>query len=128
MASTSPAKKKAATPARRRTEVEMFEMTSEIDDDGNYTAEIYGETFTLSSDVNAWLLIEAGAGEPKAIVSLVHSLLVVEPEDGEDLDAARRRVQKRFTDHIGAQRNFSVERLVEFIADITEAAGNDLAE
>lgn len=121
----------ASTPAKRTTTktrtVEMFEQTSELDEDGNYTAKIYGEEFKLSSDVNGWLFFLGTSGSPRHAVQLVQSLLVVEPEEGEKLSAAKRRVEDRFND-VMLTHSQSIEDTVEMIGKMMEAAGNDQEE
>lgn len=123
----------AQTPAKRTTtstkvkNVEMWEQTSELDEDGNYTVKIYGEEFKLNSDVNGWLLMLASSGSPRHMVQLVHSALVVEPEEGETLGKARRRVEDRFND-VMVKNSPSVEDAIEIIGLMMEAAGNDPEE
>lgn len=126
MASTTVAKKKAATPAAKN--APMFEKLTEPDDDGNWTAKIFGEEFTLSDDVNGWLIMLAGGGDLRAIRDLVDSLLVVEPEEGESVAMATRRIGDKFHKLIGSQRNFSIEDAMTLVNDLQEAAGNDLPE
>lgn len=120
----------AQTPAKRtggskRPKGKMFEILTEVDDDGNYEASIFGETFKWSTDVNGWLLLMA-ANDTGKFVDLVESLLVVEPEDGERIETARLRVKRRFNDLLTSQKNLPVEDVAELIADITDAAaGNE---
>lgn len=106
----------------------MFVKTSDIDEDGNYTADVFGETFKLSSDVNGWLLVLAGSGDLRAVRNLVESQIVVEPVQGLSLEAARRNESARFHDLLTARQHFSVEDAMELVANFTEAAGNDLEE
>lgn len=117
-----------STPATKKTAVkktaDLFEQVSELDDDGNYRVKILGEEFVLSSDVNGWLLMLASAGSPRHMVQLVQSILVVEPEEGEKLSAARRRVQDHF-DSTLIEAKVSVEDIVELIGEMMDAAGND---
>lgn len=121
-----------ATPAKRTasksSKTKIFEQTSEIDDDGNFTALVFGEEFKFSSDVNAYLLLKAVRDNGR-FIDLIESLIVVEPEDGEKLEQARHRESRRFDELMTSQRNFSIEQLAELIADITDAAaGNEDAE
>lgn len=120
-----------ATPAKRtasKSKTKIFEQTSEIDDDGNFTALVFGEEFKFSSDVNAYLLLKAVRDNGR-FIDLIESLIVVEPEDGEKLEQARHRESRRFDELMTSQRNFSIEQLAELIADITDAAaGNEDAE
>lgn len=125
MATTTVAKKKTTSAPKK---APMFEKLTEPDDDGNWTARIFGEEFTLSDDVNGWLIMLAGGGDLRAIRDLVDSLLVVEPEEGESLAMAKRRVGERFHKLIGSQRNFSIEDAMTLVNDLQEAAGNDLPE
>ena len=116
----------ATTPKARAKPVKMFEVLTEPDDDGIYTANIFGETFTLSSDANGWLLFLAGSGQSRYVVQLVESLIIVEPKEGEDIEVARRRERDRFHSHMGEQKGFTIESAVEFVNALTEvSAGND---
>lgn len=121
----------AQTPVKRSTTktktVEMWEQTSDVDEDGNYTVKIYGEEFKLSADVNGWLLLLGSSGSPRHMVQLVHAALVVEPEEGEKLTTARRRVEDRFN-QVMISHNPSVEDAIEIIGLMMEAAGNDPEE
>lgn len=120
----------AQTPAKRTTTKSkpvLFEQVGEINEDGNYTAKIYGEEFKLSADVNGWLLLLGSSGSPRHMVQLVHASLVVEPEEGEKLSAARRRVEDRFND-VMISNSPTVEEAIEIIGHMMEAAGNDLEE
>jgi len=102
----------------------MFEKVTELDSDGNYTANIYGEPFKLSSDIHGWLFFLGTSGSPKHAVQLMHSLLVVEQEDGESLTKARRRTEDRFNDVMIANQQ-SIEDTIELLSLMMEAAGND---
>lgn len=119
----------AQTPAKRTTKTKpvLFEQVGDLDEDGNYIAKIYGEEFKLSADVNGWLLMLGSAGSPRHMVQLVHSCLVVEPEEGEKLGAARRRVEERFN-KVMIDANPTVEDSIEIIGHMMEASGNDLEE
>lgn len=103
----------------------MFEVVGEIDADGNVDVKVFGEPFTISTDVNAWLLMLAGAGGSREIVDLVRSILVVEPNPGEDIDTATARVRTGFDKTLATRSGFSIERCMELINDLVEAAGNE---
>lgn len=123
----------ATTPAKRKTKKmtdasEPFVPLTEPDEDGNYTAEIFGEAFTLNTDANGWLVMMAGSGRLSAMRDLVESLITVVPEEGETEEMARFRERDRFHSVMGRQRGFSIEDAVEFVNKLTEHAGNDLPE
>lgn len=120
---------KAASKAVRATQkpkaIEPFKVATEVDADGNYDALIFGERFTLSSDVNGWLLFLAGAGRSRDVINLVESVIVVEPKDGEDIEVARNRERNRFHTTVSSQPHFSIEQAIELVNAMTEvAAGN----
>lgn len=115
----------APKPKVKGKEPEMFEIVSEIDPDGNVDVKVFGEPFTISTDVNAWLLMLAGAGGSREIVDLVRSVLVVVPNDGEEIDAAQTRVRTAFDKTLSSRSGFSVERCMELINDLVEAVGNE---
>lgn len=125
MSSSTPARRTKKAAAKPKS-TSMFEVVSDIDDDGNYEALIFGEKFTLSTDVNGWLLLMA-AGDTSKFVDLVESLIVIpEPEDGERIEVVRMREKRRFSDLLVSQKDFSVEQAAELIASMTEAAaGNE---
>lgn len=119
-----PARTAAKKPVKKSTA--PFEVLSEIDEDGNYEVSVFGEKFKLSSDVNGWLLFLAGSGKASEIVRLVESVLVVEPNEGEDVEAARRRIREKFHSTVGAQSGFSIEQAIELVNAMTEvSAGNE---
>jgi hypothetical protein len=121
--STSPAR---VTPKPKAREVEMFEAVSEINEDGEVDVLIFGEPFTISTDVNGWLLLLAGSGSSRDVVNLVRSILVVSPSNGENIEIARQREEVRFNTLLGGRKNFSVENAVELVNALTEvAAGNE---
>lgn len=124
MASSRVPARTAPKPVKKTTV--PFEAVTEIDEEGNYEALVFGEKFKLSSDVNGWLLFLAGAGRPRDIINLVESVLVVEVEDGEDIEAARRRIRDRFHGHVGSLPHFSIEQAIELLNAMTEvSAGNE---
>lgn len=106
----------------------MFEVVEDIDDDGIYTASIFGERFRLSADVNGWLLTMAAGGDMGALRKMVDASIVVEPKEGERLAVARRRESDRFHDNLSQRDHFSVEDAMELVACLMEAAGNDPEE
>lgn len=122
MASVPEKTKKKKEP---KSDIELLEWS---DDRETFTAEIFGEeTFTFSTDVNAFLLLNAirdGGG----FVDLMDSLVEVEEVDDEDIEDTRRKEQDRFHSLLSRQKKLSVERLAQFVGDITEIAGNEDAE
>lgn len=125
----TPATTTKKTPAKKKRDVAMFVKTSEQDDDGNYTADIFGETFTLSSDVNGWLTMLAGSGDLRAVRDLVESVIVVpEPDEDETLEQARRKEKDRFHGLMSKQQHFSIEDAMTFVSELIEASGNDQPE
>jgi hypothetical protein len=117
--------KKAATPKK----VAPFEAVTDIDDDGNFTAKIFGEEFSMNADVNGWLKMLASSGSPKHLVALVESMINVEVPEGTSALLAREREKARFHDLMSSQEHFGLEDAIEFIGELMEAsAGNDLGE
>lgn len=123
MASTT---SKTKAPARRETPV--FEKLTEPDADGHFNAKIFGQEYTLSDDVNAWLLIRAGGGDLASLGKLVEKTIVVEPEDGENHAQAHARIIGGFHRLLENQEHLTIEKVMELVAAMTEAAGNDLEE
>src|SRR5690348_765290 len=119
-----PARKPAA-PKPRAKEPEMFEAVSEIDEDGNIDVKIFGEPFTISTDVNGWLLLLAGSGSSRDVVRLVQSILVVTPANGESIDVARANEERRFNDLLASRRHFTVENCIELVNALTEVSGGN---
>lgn len=116
---------KVATKPKPKTKAVPFEAITDIDDDGNYTARIFGEEFTLSAEVNGWLLFLAGSGSSKHVVNLVESLIVIPEGDG-DIEVRRRREADRFHGLLASQKPFKIEDAVELVNAMTEfSAGND---
>lgn len=117
---------RTARPPVKAKEPDMFEALTEVDADGNMDVKIFGEPFTISTDVNGWLLMLAGSGQARDVVRLVQSILVVVPADGQTIDAARLAEERRFNDLLGGRKNFTIENTYELINALTEvSAGND---
>lgn len=129
-----------ATPARTATKVRKpnpdsdIEVLSHDEEGGSIRARVFGEEFTLADDVNALLLMEIGdedTGGAGAVMRVIKSLLMVDPDllaeskDDDEREQVRLTEWKRFRDHVGRQRGFSVERLMKLINDIAEVAGKD---
>lgn len=122
--SPTPAKKKAAA-----SKIAPFEAVTDIDEEGNFTAKIFGEEFSLNADVNGWLKMLASSGSPKHLVALVESMINVDVPEGTSALLAQEREKARFHDLMSSQQNFGLEDAIEFIGELMEAsAGNDLAE
>lgn len=120
-----PARTATKVATKSKAKAVPFEAVTDIDSDGNYQARIFGEEFTLSAEVNGWLLFLAGSGSSKHVVSLVESLIVIPDGEG-DIEMRRRREAERFHGLLGSQKHFSVEDAVEIVNAMTEiSAGND---
>jgi hypothetical protein len=114
-------------PKPRAKEPEMFEVVGEIDDDGHVDVKIFGEPFTIDTDVNGWLLLLAGSGSSRDVVNLVKSVIVVEPSNGEGFEVARRREEDRLNTLLGQRKGFSVDNAIELVNHLTEvSAGNEI--
>ena len=124
--------RRTSTPAKKKEtakKVAPFEATSDIDEDGNFTARIFGEEFSLNADVNGWLKMLASSGSPRHLIALVESMINVEIPEGTSALLAREREKARFHDLMSSQEHFGLEDAIEFIGELMEAsAGNDLAE
>lgn len=128
MAAT-PAKRSSTTVKTKPKSVDMFKVVSDIDEDGYADVQIFGEPFTIDTDVNGWLLFLAGAGASRDVVKLVRSVIKVTPEDGESFEVARRREEARFDDVLIAQRGLTVEQCIELVNALTEiSSGNGSSE
>lgn len=104
----------------------MFEVVSRDEDAETYVGRLFGEEdFTFSTDVNGWLLIQAGSGRTKDFTDLIWSLIQVEAGEDETPEEARRREMDRFDSLLRSRKHFSVEDLMELVNEFTEAAGND---
>lgn len=102
-------------------------------DDDSFRARIFDsdEVFTFSTDVNAFLMLNAFSGEPGAITNFMLSLVDIEvPDDADadDIEIKRAETRRKFTDAISTQKGLSVKRLVKFVGDLTDAAGNGSLE
>lgn len=122
--STAVAKRTAPAKSRPAKAAVPLEAVGDIDANGYIKVKIFGEPFTVDTDVNGWLLFLAGAGQSRDVVNLVKSVLVVDEVDGEDIEVTRFKTLSRFTEVVGKQKNFGVEKTVELINEITELAGN----
>ena len=115
-------------PARTKTVAKQktvpFEATTDIDEDGNYKALIFGEEFTLSSEVNGWLVFLASSGSSKYVVDLVESLIIV-PDGEASIEVRRMREAERFHTLLGSQKHFKIEDAVELVSAMTAASGNE---
>lgn len=105
----------------------MFEVISDVDEDGYVDVKIFGEKFTIDTDINGWGLMLAGAGGTRNMVKLVHGIIKVTPNNGENIEVARMRERDRFDDLLWAQRDFTIEKAMELVNALTEvSAGNEL--
>lgn len=111
----------------------LWEVVSELDEDGNYRARICGSEFTVSSDLNHWFIYLASGPEAnRYVVPLVQHLIVPVPEEGEDFESARRREEDRLNTTLLSARTpdgqlIKTEQIMEIIGCMIEASGKDLA-
>jgi hypothetical protein len=129
MATTSPARTTKKTPAKKK-DFDDVKLVRWDDSGEEFTASIFdAEEFTFSTDVNAYLLLNAsrdvaGGG----FLDLMDSLVVVDTTEADtdrEIDEVTKTERDRFHDLLKAQKNLSVERLAKFIADLMEIAGNE---
>lgn len=131
MAANTPANRPKKTPAsKKKKEFEDVELVRWDDSGEEFTARVFGaEEFNFSTDVNAYLLLNAsrdiaGGG----FLDLMDSLVAVdtaEAETDKEVDALTAAERDRFHDLLKRQDHLSVERLAKFIADLMEIAGNE---
>ena len=129
MATTSPARTIKKTPAKKK-DFDDVKLVRWDDSGEEFTARIFdAEEFTFSTDVNAYLLLNAsrdvaGGG----FLDLMDSLVVVDTTEADgdsEVEDLTRKERNRFHDLLKAQKQLSVERLAKFIADLMEIAGNE---
>lgn len=121
-----------STPAKTRNRGKDYDdivVVSRSDDDETFVAKIFGndESFTFSTDANFYLQMQAFSGEPGAINEFLLSLIEIHVEDDDDqkaIDQKRQETKKRFTDILKNTRHLNADRLVRFVLDLTEIAGN----
>jgi hypothetical protein len=122
-ASKTPAKKKP--PAKPKEEDFDDIRLIKWNDDGSFDAELFDEeTFTFSTDINAYLLLNA-VRDGTGFLDLMDSLVLVDDEGVEDLAAAADDEGRRFHECLKRQKNLSIERLARLVGEITEIAGNE---
>lgn len=122
MSTTSPAR----SSKKKYDDVHVVAEDSELE---QFTARIFDSTevFTFSTDVNFWLQMNAFSGEPGAFADFMHSLIVVDIDDDDDertADQKRFDAKRKFGEVMKTTKHLTPERLIRFIADITEIAGN----
>lgn len=124
----APARTKKAAPKKPQGEEwDDVRLISRDEDDETFVAEIFGEEeFTFSTDVNAYLLLNA-VRDGGGFLDLMDSLVVVDTNgtDPKKVEADRTKERDRFHDLLKRQKHLSVERLAVFIGEITELAGNE---
>jgi hypothetical protein len=123
-----------STPARTRAPKQQkayadLTIVSRHADGDSFRAKIFDdeEVFTFSTDVNAFLLLNAYSGEPGAITDFMLSLIEVDVADADDdatIERKRADTRRHFTDILKTQKGLSISRLIQFTADLTDAAGN----
>lgn len=116
-----------ATKPKTKTSYDDIEVVKLEED--FFVAKIFGdpEPFTFSTDVNFFLQYGVFSLEPGAINQFLYSLLEVVTEDGateQDIERARLETKRRFVDLLGTTKRLTPERLIQFILDLTEIAGN----
>lgn len=104
-------------------------VLSTAPDGETFTAKIFDDVapFTFSTDVNFYLQMQAFSGEPGAINEFLLSIVEIEVDDDDDdkaIEQKRFETKKRFTDILKTTRHLNAERLVRFVLDISEIAGN----
>jgi hypothetical protein len=126
----SPAKRTAAKPRPKPEEPESdLEVLSRDDDSDSFVGRLFDEDeFTFHSQANDYLMMLAANGDIGAIVRLLHSLVLIEEVDGEDIDETRRRERSRFDECLSRQPDLRTERIMRLYSDILEAAGNAPSE
>lgn len=130
MATTTPARTTKKTPAKKKEDFDDVKLVRWDDSGEEFTALVFdAEEFTFSTDVNAYLLLNASRDvNGGGFLDLMDSLVVVDTTgaDGDkEVEAVTKAERDRFHDLLKAQRNLSVERLAKFIADVMEIAGNE---
>lgn len=132
----TPARTTKARPRKPNPESDI-EIIEHDEEAGEVRARVFGEEFLLADDVNALLLMGIGdedEGGAAGVMRVIKSLIIVDPaqlaeaKDEEAREEVRKAEWKRFRDHVGAQRKFSVERLMKLINDIAEITGKDQAD
>lgn len=116
-----------ATKSKGKSSYDDIEVVSVAED--HFVAKIFGdpEPFTFSTDVNFFLQYGVFSLEPGAINQFLYSLLEVVTEDDatqSDIERARADTKRRFVELLGTTKKLSPERLIQFILDLTEIAGN----
>jgi hypothetical protein len=104
-----------------------LKIVTRDEDEATFVADVFGEKFTFSSDANGWLVFMASTGKAEHLERLIHSMIIVDiDEDMTENEArvARMREADRFTETLGTQKNFGIERMFRLVNDIIEAAGN----
>jgi hypothetical protein len=112
-----------------RTEFDDIVVLSRDDEAETFEAKIFGtdDVFTFSMDLNAYLQLAAFSGAAGAFVDFMDSLVVVNTDGDDDrraVERKRRDEAERFHDLLKNTSHLTVERLAQFVADITEIAGD----
>lgn len=128
MPTTSPARTRHTKSAKDYADLHIVSR-----DDETFRARVFDsdDLFTFSTDVNAFLMLNAFSGEPGAITTFMLSLVEIEVDDtadADDIEIKRVETRRKFTDILSTQKGLSVKRLVRFVGDLTDAAGNVTAE
>jgi len=103
-------------------------VVSRDDEAGELKIKVFGEPFTISADANGWLKYMASTGQAEHMEKLIQSILLIpdtEDMDETDMRLARLKEWQRFSELLGTQENFGIERMFRLVNDLIEAAGND---
>jgi hypothetical protein len=127
---TAPAKRTKSRPRpNERTEFDDIVVLGRDDDAQQFTARIFesDEVFVFSTDINAYLQLAAFSGRGDAFVEFMDSLVCVtsitDDDDQRMIDRKTREEAERFHSVLKETSGLGVERLAQFVADITEIAG-----
>lgn len=117
------------TRSRKQKDYDDIVVVSRAPDNETFLARIFEdpEPFVFSTDVNFYLQMQAFSGEPGAINEFLLSIVEVPVDDDdtqEDIERKRADTKRRFTDDLKTAKRLTPDRLVRFVLDITEIAGN----
>lgn len=104
-------------------------IVSRDDEEATFKAKIFDETFLFSADANGWLRYMASTGQAEHMEKLIQSILIPS-EITDDMDETAMRIERakewqRFSELLGTQQHFGIERMFRLVNDLIEATGND---
>lgn len=128
MPTATPARTRGVKPSKDYADIHIISR-----EDESFRARIFDsdEIFTFSTDVNAFLMLNAFSGEAGAITSFMLSLIEIEVDDNadtDDIEIKRAETRRKFTDLLAGQKGLTIKRLIKFVGDLTDAAGNGSLE